>query len=42
VVGDFQYESQCMIDRAISNWLISYGEFPKDRVIAAYETDFWL
>ncbi len=42
VQADFQVEAQCLIDRAISNWLIAYGGFPKDRVIARYDTDYWL
>ena len=40
VTADFAYEAQCLIDRAISNWMIAYGSFPKDRIVAAYERDF--
>ncbi len=39
ISADFEYEAQCLIDRAIRNWLLAYGSFPKDRIIAAYHTD---
>jgi hypothetical protein len=42
VTADFAYESQCLIDRAIRNWLISYDQFPRDRIVRAYETQYWL
>lgn len=42
VKADFEYEARCLIDRALRNWLLAYGSFPKDRIVAAYYTDFWL
>jgi hypothetical protein len=42
VEADFEYEAQCLIDRALRNWLLAYGGFPKDRIVAAYHTDYWM
>jgi hypothetical protein len=42
VEADFEYEAQELIDRALRNWLLAYGGFPKDRIVAAYYTQYWL
>ena len=42
VEADFEHEAQCLIDRALRNWLLAYGSFPKDRIVAAYYTQHWL
>jgi hypothetical protein len=42
IEANFEFEAQCLIDRALSNWLIAYGGFPKDRIVSKYSTDYWL
>lgn len=42
ITADFKFETQELIDRAIRNYLLSYDEFPRDRVIKNYVNFYWL
>jgi len=42
ISADYEFEAQDLIDRAIRNYLLAYGEFPKDRVVRNYVNFHWL
>lgn len=41
VIADFKFDSSELIDRTISNYQTAYGEYPKDRIIKKYISDFF-
>jgi hypothetical protein len=38
--ADYEFEAQELIDRAIRNYCLAYGEYPQDRIIRAYVTAY--
>jgi hypothetical protein len=41
IEADFEFEAQCLIDRAIRNYWIAYDKPPKDRIINNYVHWAW-